>query len=298
MFSPHRIFDPHIHNLFVPHSVSLRQFSQDLVIKQGQGKAMGNLQCTYPRVSAINTTQKDKGACLTNNVDIITPASNVLNHTPLITVLRKSQKKVMSPLPTPIKFKLLEEMLEGFDKDKLELLHSGFESGFMVFYSGNESGLESKNWRSTLLNPESVTDKLRKEISKGRIAGPFRKKLFGDKFKCSPLAIREKTTPGQYRLLHNLSYPYDKNSVNYNIPKEEATVQYECISDAVEIIRKLGRNCYMAKSDISEAFRLLPLNPDIYHLMGFTWEEMWYYDKCLPMRVAALVGCSQHSLML
>ncbi len=50
----------------------------------------------------------------------------------------------MSPLPTLIKFKVLEKMLDGFDKDKLELLHSGFESGFKVFYSGNESGLESK----------------------------------------------------------------------------------------------------------------------------------------------------------
>ncbi len=86
--------------------------------------------------------------------------------------------------------------------------------------------------------------------------------------------------------MHNLSYPYDKNSMNYNTPKEDATVQYERISDAVEIIRKLGRNCYMAKCDISEAFRLLLLNTDIYHLMGFTWEKMWYYDKCLPM------GCS------
>ncbi len=72
----------------------------------------------------------------------------------------------MSPLPTPIKFNVLEETLEGFDKEKLELLHSGFESGFKVFYSGNESGLESKYSRSTLLNPEAVTVKLRKEISK------------------------------------------------------------------------------------------------------------------------------------
>ncbi len=139
---------------------------------------------------------------------------------------------------------------------------------------------------STLLNPEAVSDKLRKEISKVRVVGPIRGKPFRDKFKCSPLAIQVKTIPDQYRLLHNLSYPYDKNSINYNIPKKEATVQYERISDAVELIRKFGRKCYMAKSDIPEAFRLLTLNPDIYHLMRFTWEEMWYYDKSLPM------GCS------
>ena len=82
------------------------------------------------------------------------------------------------------------------------------------------------------------------------------------------------------------SFPYDKRSVNFNIPKEEATVQYSTIKEAIEIIRKLGKNCYLAKSDISDAFRLLPLHPEVYHLMGFTWDSQWFHDKFLPM------GCS------
>ncbi len=94
------------------------------------------------------------------------------------------------------------------------------------------------------------------------------------------------TTPGKFRLLHNLSYPYDKKSVNFNMPKEEATAQYPKVSDAVNTIQKLGKDCYIAKSDISETFRLIPLNTQEYHIMRFTWEAKYYYGKCLPM------GCS------
>ena len=48
----------------------------------------------------------------------------------------------------------------------------------------------------------------------------------------------------------------------------------------------MGKNCFLAKSDISEACRLLPLNPSQYHLMGFSWRNKYYFDICLPM------GCS------
>ncbi len=111
-------------------------------------------------------------------------------------------------LPIPVKFEALEKHLEGFDKDKLDLLQSGFKEGFKIFFDGKDTSLESRNSKSALLNPKAVTKKLQNELDMGRIAGPFRDKPFRGKFKCSPLAIREKEMPGQYCLLHDLSYPY------------------------------------------------------------------------------------------
>jgi len=43
----------------------------------------------------------------------------------------------------------------------------------------------------------------------------------------------------------------------------------------------------MAKTDISEAFRLIPLHPSNYNLTGFKWKGCYYYDKCLPMGAAS-----------
>lgn len=39
----------------------------------------------------------------------------------------------------------------------------------------------------------------------------------------------------------------------------------------------------MAKTDIEVAFRIIPICPFDYHLLGFSWQGQFYFDKCLPM---------------
>ncbi len=91
-----------------------------------------------------------------------------------------------------------------------------------------------------------------------------------------------------------MSYPYDQRSVNKNISKESKTVHYSTVAEVIDLIRGKGRGCYLAKSDISEAFRLLPLHRDVYHLMGFTWKGANYYDLCLLMGCA--ISCKLFSI--
>ena len=42
----------------------------------------------------------------------------------------------------------------------------------------------------------------------------------------------------------------------------------------------------MAKTDIKSAFRIIPIHPDDYHLLGMTFNNSYFFDRCLPM------GCS------
>jgi hypothetical protein len=46
----------------------------------------------------------------------------------------------------------------------------------------------------------------------------------------------------------------------------------------------------MAKTDIQEAFRLVPMSPSVYYLLGFQFKNQYYYDTCLPMGLA--ISCS------
>ena len=39
----------------------------------------------------------------------------------------------------------------------------------------------------------------------------------------------------------------------------------------------------MAKTDIEDGFRNIPIHPSGYHLLGFSWNGAYYFDKCLPM---------------
>ena len=185
-----------------------------------------------------------------------------------------------SVLPTPINISNMRQLLANYNDE--DYIISGFSNGFNLDFQGPESPLNSRNSISTAQFPEQVTQKIADEKEMGRIAGPFEKIPFHD-FKASPLAIRQKKQTNKFRLLHNLSYPYNHDSVNTNIPYESSHVTYATIQDAINDVRHHSPKAYMAKTDIAEAFRLIPLNPSQYHLTGFTWDKHYYYDKCLPM---------------
>lgn len=38
----------------------------------------------------------------------------------------------------------------------------------------------------------------------------------------------------------------------------------------------------MAKTDIVSAFRLFPVHPDDWELLGIHWNDQYYFDKVLP----------------
>ena len=76
-------------------------------------------------------------------------------------------------------------------------------------------------------------------------------------FRVSPLGVVPKKAPGEYRLIHHLSFPHGA-SVNDGISTENSFVQYARVDDAVTMIKQLGRGCFLAKTDIKSAFRIIP----------------------------------------
>ena len=52
------------------------------------------------------------------------------------------------------------------------------------------------------------------------------------------------------------------------------------------MIKSIGRGSYLSKTDIKSAFRIIPIHPDDYHLLGMKWNNSYFFDRCLPM------GCS------
>ena len=117
-----------------------------------------------------------------------------------------------------------------------------------------------------------------------RIAGPFDFPPLAN-LRVSPLGVIPKKTPGEFRMIHHLSYPKGV-SINDSIPPEFSSVKYASVDDAINLIQRQGKGCAMAKTNVRSAFRIVPVHPSDYPLLGFQWKEKWYYDKTLPM------GCS------
>ena len=174
----------------------------------------------------------------------------------------------------------------GYDRNKTRFLVDGFWKGFRIDCTTSPPSRLSGNLQSAKHHPETVSQKLIKEIKAHRIAGPFANPPFPN-FVCSPLGVCPKKKPGTFRLIHHLSFP-EGQSVNDGISEYmyASSVQYTTLSHAISQIKKLGCCSFLAKSDIESAFHLLPIHPDDHHLLGMSWDNKYYYDLCLPM------GCS------
>ena len=98
-----------------------------------------------------------------------------------------------------------------------------------------------------------------------------------------------KKAEGEFRLVLNLSYPRNQ-SVNDFIDRYLCTVLYSSMDDAVRMIQKLGKAALFAKADIKSAYSLLKIWPGDFDQLGFSFENQFYFDRCLPMR--ASISCS------
>ena len=176
----------------------------------------------------------------------------------------------------------LESFLQrGYDSVLSKYLIDGFRFGFRVHFVGERLAYESSNLKSALNQPAITVTKLRKECAAGRIVGPFTTPPFRH-FRTSPLGLVPKKDPKEFRLIHHLSYP-DGSSVNDFIPDSCSTVKYASVGDASKSIKCIGRGCFIAKTDIKSAFRIIPIHPADYSLLGIKWDNMYYFDRCLAM---------------
>ena len=181
---------------------------------------------------------------------------------------------------------MLEFLLQDYDCPFKPALLLGFKSGFRIHSSIGTDPLKGifENHKSVNHNLSFVQTKLDKEKSLGRVAGPFPNPPLSNMV-FSPLGLVPKKEPGDFRLIHDLSYPQD-NSVNSHIGPEFSAVSFEMLDDSIRIMLELGKGCFIDKADLKDAFRIIPISPLDYHLLGFKFKGQFYFDMCLPM------GCS------
>ncbi|XP_069108938.1 uncharacterized protein [Argopecten irradians] len=232
------------------------------------------------------SAQNVEGSIAINNVrKTPTPKGVELNPTQTDQKIHNDEGAFNPPtLPTPVNYAVLCKYLQGYDSSKIEFLENGFKFGFKLQYKGTRAFRDSKNLKSALDNANILNEKMTKEISAGRIAGPFANPPFSD-LQISPLGLVPKKEPHEFRLIHHLSYP-EGSSINDGIASEDTYVKYQTVSDAIGLIKYFGKGALMAKTDIENAFRILPIHPHDYSLLGMKIGQNFYYDKVLPM------GCS------
>ena len=157
-------------------------------------------------------------------------------------------------LPTPIKIEKLTECLVGlYHQDEKLALLQGLTQGFRLFYSGPDRTRVSANHKSARDDIATLKMKIQKELDAGRAADPFDKPPLPN-FQVSAIGLVPKKVPGEFRIIHDLSYPKG-DSINSMVSKEHATIHYQPFDDFISVIKLLGSGALVANFITIGAFR-------------------------------------------
>ena len=185
---------------------------------------------------------------------------------------------------SPIKLDQLTPYLASHpDQNFASYINRGLLTGFRVGYSLDRSLLRSRkaNHPSACCNRKVVDERIAAEVAEGRFLGPIPHQLL-PVVHTSPLGLVPKAHhSNKWRMICDLSSPLGV-SVNDGISSDLCSLHYAKVDDAVDIIRQLGRGAQLVKLDIKDAYRIVPVHPADYHLLGIEWRGNTYIDRALP----------------
>ena len=159
-------------------------------------------------------------------------------------------------------------------------LSTGFDTGFTKL---PDSSYECKNSLAARQNPEDTSALIASELDKGFLLGPYQTIPF-NKYRINPIGIAVGKYSKKKRLVVDLSSPHDNEfhpSLNNLIDKEDFSLSYVTIDEAIQSIKKIGAGCFLLKTDISDAFKLIPIHPTLWPFHGIKWENRFYFYKQL-----------------
>ncbi|WAR01576.1 LOW QUALITY PROTEIN: DPOL-like protein, partial [Mya arenaria] len=142
------------------------------------------------------------------------------------------------------------------------------------------------NHPSVSTHLDFVRSKVISEIKLGRVKGPYLAPPLPNCI-CSPLGVVPKKSSTSFRVIHDLSFSRHSLSVNATIPPEHSTVTLETFDTVARL--DAGRGALIAKADIEEAFKIIPISPLDYHKLGFSINKCFYFGTVLPMGASSSV---------
>ena len=164
------------------------------------------------------------------------------------------------------------------DKSFVNRILNHVENGVPRGYQGPDQQVISQNWKSAEEHYDSVCDFVQENLLLGRVDGPV--DPLPKNFRCSPLGAFQRRRSQKVRVIHDLSYPAGL-SVNDGINKDDYTMKYTCVDDAVKLLSKY-KDPHVCKTDLRNAYMSCEVQANERHLLGFSWalkgQKTCYYQ--------------------
>lgn len=202
----------------------------------------------------------NRGACYYRGCDASTCARYVGVSTPHLCVPEEDPAIHDREAPS---FKLNPRFFIRFqymflDSELVDYICSGVSNGFKIGrVDGNNPPPAPQNHASTADHVHMIREMVDLDETRGRKIGPFPEPPCGAWV--SPLGVVPKSEPGKYRVIHDLSFP-EGASVNDGIPDNISACTYGLLDEVLRQIWLHGKGSLMAKLDISEAYKHVPVH--------------------------------------
>ena len=165
--------------------------------------------------------------------------------------------------------------------------------GWPINYTANYLPVSAdKNHTSAITYAHHVQHYVNRELRYHAIAGPFHDNPFPQPLVYCPLQTVPKRGSSKRCVVMDLSFS-PHASVNIGIPdssylNEPYKLRLPEIDRLCEFILQLGRSCLLYKLDLQRAYRQIPKD---YHLLGFRFNDLLYFDTCCPfgLKTSAMI---------
>ena len=198
----------------------------------------------------------------------------------------------LTDIVTPVKLETWQTKLAGHpDQRFAHYILAGLQRGFRIGFNHGSASLRQGEGNMKGDNPQAVADYLKAELEANRLSRLSKAEASTIGVHFSPIGvIPKKGKPGKWRLIVNLSAP-SGGSVNDGVDKESIRFSYTSVDAIADRVVALGRGSQLAKMDIKQAYRMIPVHPEDRYLLGMLWEGVAYVDKTLPfgLRSAPLI---------
>ena len=186
---------------------------------------------------------------------------------------------------SPLDPAVWQQCLQSYpDREFAQFIVRGLRGGFRIgVRRGAQLKPSARNLKSAYEQPQVVQAYLDREVQLGRLhQRPCSDSARIQGLQISPFGvIPKRNKPNKWRLIVDLSAP-EGASVNDAISRELASISYTSIDDAVSMVGALGPGCLLAKLDLKEAYRAIPVHPADQGLLAVRWAGSIFIDRALP----------------
>ena len=170
----------------------------------------------------------------------------------------------LASVSTPLVYDNWVAILAGHpDQAFARYICDGIKFGFRIgFQWGSPLSSASSNMESARQHPAVISEYLQKELSMGRMLGPFTNTQTLPPLHINRFGVVPKGhNTGKWRLITDMSFPSGK-SVNDGIDATFCSMSYTTVDDVAFLAAVLGKGSLLAKVDIESAYRLIPVHPE------------------------------------